>query len=221
MHHDSFICAMLTCEWVHSHIYVTWLIHMWHDSFICDMTLMCEIDMWMSPCTHTFICTVLTCKCMSCQMKLQVSFAEYRLFYRALLQKRPIISRSLLIVATPYRDSNWKKSSNLNDDVWMIQVLYDMWKSPFICDVTRDRVHSYVMWPVTESIHMWCDPWKSPFIPPKIALIALFSDEVRPMCSKIPWNFPRVQMINHQSNLSLTINPFSGYIFEPMYQLIG
>ena len=34
-------------------------------------------------------------------IKLQVSFAEYRLFYRALLQKRPIILRSLLIVATP------------------------------------------------------------------------------------------------------------------------
>jgi len=34
--------------------------------------------------------------------KLQVSFAEYRLFYRTLLQKRPIILRNLLIVATPY-----------------------------------------------------------------------------------------------------------------------
>ena len=34
-------------------------------------------------------------------LKLQVSVAEYSLFYRALLQKRPIISRSLLIVATP------------------------------------------------------------------------------------------------------------------------
>jgi len=29
-------------------------------------------------------------------------FAEFSLFYRALLQKRPIILRSLLIVATPY-----------------------------------------------------------------------------------------------------------------------
>ena len=28
--------------------------------------------------------------------------AEYRLFYRSLLQKRPVILRSLLIVATPY-----------------------------------------------------------------------------------------------------------------------
>jgi len=34
-------------------------------------------------------------------LKPQVSFAEYRLFYRALLQTRPIILRSLPIVATP------------------------------------------------------------------------------------------------------------------------
>ena len=34
--------------------------------------------------------------------KLQDSFAEYSLFYRALLQKRPRILRSLLVVATPY-----------------------------------------------------------------------------------------------------------------------
>jgi len=34
-------------------------------------------------------------------LKVYVSFAEYRLFYRALLQKRPTIWRSLLIVATP------------------------------------------------------------------------------------------------------------------------
>jgi len=35
-------------------------------------------------------------------LKLRVSFVEYRLFYMALLQKRPIILGSLLIVATPY-----------------------------------------------------------------------------------------------------------------------
>jgi len=33
---------------------------------------------------------------------IMVSFAEYRLFCRALLQKRPVILRGLLIVATPY-----------------------------------------------------------------------------------------------------------------------
>jgi len=35
-------------------------------------------------------------------LKLQVSFAEYSFFDRALLQKRPIILRSLPFVATPY-----------------------------------------------------------------------------------------------------------------------
>jgi len=35
-------------------------------------------------------------------LKSYVSFAEYRLYDRALLQKRPIIFRSLPIVATPY-----------------------------------------------------------------------------------------------------------------------
>ena len=34
--------------------------------------------------------------------KLQVSFGECRLFDRALLQKRSVISRRLLIVDTPY-----------------------------------------------------------------------------------------------------------------------
>jgi len=34
-------------------------------------------------------------------LEVQVFFAEYSLFYRALLQKRPIILRRLLIVATP------------------------------------------------------------------------------------------------------------------------
>ena len=52
-------------------------------------------------------------------------------------------------------------------------------------------------------------------IPPKIALIALFSDEVHPTCSKIPSNFPLVQIIHNQSNLSLTIN------ILPTYHLIG
>ena len=36
-------------------------------------------------------------------LKLYVSFAEYSLFYRAHLQKRPIILRSLLIEATSYQ----------------------------------------------------------------------------------------------------------------------
>jgi len=40
-------------------------------------------------------------------LQLYVTFAEYSLFYRALLQKRPVILRSLLVVATPYRLGPW------------------------------------------------------------------------------------------------------------------
>jgi len=43
---------------------------------------------------------------------LWVSFAEYRLFHRALLQKRPIILMSLLIVANSYsggETQRWKR----------------------------------------------------------------------------------------------------------------
>jgi len=53
-------------------------------------------------------------------LKSWVSFAEYSLFYRALLQKRPVILRSLLIVATPYctlfHMQDFLKLSNCNRD---------------------------------------------------------------------------------------------------------
>ena len=35
-------------------------------------------------------------------METYISFVEYRLFYRALLQKRHVIFKNLLIVATQY-----------------------------------------------------------------------------------------------------------------------
>ena len=44
-------------------------------------------------------------------LKLQVSCAEYRLFYRALSQKSPIIFRSLLVIATPY----WHMCHQINN----------------------------------------------------------------------------------------------------------
>jgi len=48
-------------------------------------------------------------------LQLQVSFAEYSLFYRALLQKRPIFLRSRLIVAYRERDSASKKERGCED----------------------------------------------------------------------------------------------------------
>jgi len=49
--------------------------------------------------------------------KLYVSFAEYSLFYRALLQKRPVIWSHLLIVATPYF-----AQSRVKSHIWMSHV---------------------------------------------------------------------------------------------------
>ena len=56
-------------------------------------------------------------------IELSVSFAEYRLFYRALLQKRRIILRSLLIEATPYehQDSEFK-ADRYTDMGWIRSV---------------------------------------------------------------------------------------------------
>jgi len=44
-----------------------------------------------------------------------VSFAEHSIFYSALLQKRPMFLRSLLIVATSYVI---KAQTHLNDYIW-------------------------------------------------------------------------------------------------------
>ena len=57
-------------------------------------------------------------------LKVQVSLAEYRLFYRALLQKRPIISRSLLVLAAPYVLDGMAHITNeqVMSHVWMSHV---------------------------------------------------------------------------------------------------
>ena len=55
--------------------------------------------LWCTICHVTFLWKWL--RLVGC-LKLQIAFVEYRLFYRVLLQKRPVIWRSLLIVATLY-----------------------------------------------------------------------------------------------------------------------
>ena len=70
-------------------IYTRIYIFAWNDT-ICIYIYMCM-----------YICVDMGWLRLVGSLKLQVSFAEYRLFYRALLQKRPIIQRSLLAEATP------------------------------------------------------------------------------------------------------------------------
>jgi len=111
---------------------VPWLIYM------CDMQLPCSALSWITVSSLTHMCV--TCLIHMCDMthwawsrcpcfhmwtwflmgwlrlvgsfKLQVSFAEYRLFGWVLLQKRPMILRSLLVVATPYQVLAWLIHTN-------------------------------------------------------------------------------------------------------------
>jgi len=73
---------------------------------VCCSVLQCDAHHLMSAalCYHLVSAAVSAMGWLQLvgSLKLQVSFAEYRLFYRALLQKRPIILRSLRIEATPY-----------------------------------------------------------------------------------------------------------------------
>jgi len=79
-----------------------------------------------------------------CKLKRHVSFAEYRLFYRALLQKRPIILRSLLIIAAGCEAKvEWQQSRS--DSIGCVCIL---WMIKFILcrgsySYTHRRSYSY------------------------------------------------------------------------------
>jgi len=83
-----------TYKWVMSRI---WMSHGTHMKESCHTYEWVMAQLWMSHVTHMGWLRLVG------SLKLYVSFAEYCLFYRALLQKRPIILRSLLIEATPYQ----------------------------------------------------------------------------------------------------------------------
>jgi len=76
--------------------------------YVCVCVFVCRVCVWCvgGCCEPSFSCgvnyTAMGWLRLVVSLKSYISFAEYRLFYRALLQKRPVILRSQLMVATPY-----------------------------------------------------------------------------------------------------------------------
>jgi len=144
--HDLFVCVtwlIATCDMTQSYVWrdsllrVTWLIRMcdvthWYvcrDSFIvCDITQSyVRRDSFKCATCFVHMCTMTHSDVLSWRIHMgwlrlvgslnwYVAFAEYSLFYRALLQKRPMILGSLLIGATPYWWHASSSSANLEHD---------------------------------------------------------------------------------------------------------
>ena len=101
-------------------------------------------------------------------LKLQVSFAEYRLFYRALLQKRPAILSSLLIVATPYHERylGLSKHDTLNESCtyyqrrWHHDLVIMGWLVEFVIECVTSASHSITNW----NIFIHISPWLVEFV---------------------------------------------------------
>ena len=83
-------------------------------------------------------------------LKLQVSFTEYSLFYRALLQKSPFILRSLLIVSTLYHQPNAQMNLYQNRPGGLSGVIpsdFDTRSVPktWLCGIRRELSYHFVL----------------------------------------------------------------------------
>jgi len=92
--HDTCVCDMTwhVCVWHDSTcLCVTWHVSMWHDTFLWDMCVCTGNEL-------PFVTELTLVRHES--VMFDKWFGEYSLFYKALVQKRPMFWGSLLILAT-------------------------------------------------------------------------------------------------------------------------
>ena len=77
-------------------------------------------------------------------IKLYVSFAEYSLCYRALLQKRPIILSILLTKATPYKYITYEPSAEMRSLLRSLVFITHIYKLIFIHLYLHIRIYIYI-----------------------------------------------------------------------------
>jgi len=152
--------------WVRCATYISHECMFWND-ILRNLQILCY------PAHHFFEFSLVWVRCVTCvghmcalewlrlvgSFKSQVSIAEYSLFHRALLQKRTMILRSLLIVATPYANSRsssisreifWN-AAKCGSGVWRVWVSCVLWNDTLLCATWR--IH---MCDMTQS-YVWCD----------------------------------------------------------------
>jgi len=122
--------------YTHTHRWINWDMMQWHSNiFDCQFV-------------YLFLTVCVDVSCLIYHLSyvyklwIYVSFAEYNLFYRALLQERPIILRNLMIVAPPWEE-NWPRCHDADTHKYMHMYIYRNTLIYIYMCITYLYVHMY------------------------------------------------------------------------------